>query len=127
MTVEGKGLCRFLALALRPYLHLQLSLAYRRHDVDIVLGSVQFRHIQRGVFRASDACHPDVEGVLALCLVQAQHDVLVVTCFVYLVVEPHCVLGCRVVEQVDEGIHFLMVVLNAMIYLLPLELTDVSP
>ena len=127
VTVEGDGLSHLLTLALRPYLHLQLYLADGRHDIDVVLGSKQLRRILRGVLRALNSRHADVERTSALGFVQSQHDILLVARLVYLVVETHGVLGCRVVEQGLQRIHIFPVVLDAVVYLLPLELADVCP
>ena len=127
VTVEGEGLSHLLTHALRPYLHLQLNLADGRHDIGVFLGSKQLRHILRGVLRALNSRHADVEWTFALGFVQSQHDILVVTSLVNLVVETYSVLGCRVVEQGLEGIHLLTVILDAVVDLLPLELFDVCP
>ena len=71
--------------------------------------------------------HAHVERPFALSLVQTQHDVLVVACFIDLFVEAHGVFRCRIIEQRLERIHLIAVVLDAVIYHLPLELADVSP
>ena len=127
VALEGVGLRRLLTLTLRPYLHLNLVLGDGRHDVGIVIGGKHLRVVQRGVCGALDAGHADVERPVALALVQSQDDVLVVAGVVDLLVETHRVLRSRVAEDLLEGIHLSAVVLNAVVYLLPLELADVSP
>ena len=127
VTVEGVDLRRLLTLALRPDLHLDLVLADGRHDVGVVIGREHPRVVLRGVCRALDAGHADVERPVALSLVQTQDDILVVAGVEDLLVEAHGVLRSGVAEDLLEGIHLGAVVLYAVIDLLPSELADVVP
>ena len=92
MTIESKSLCLLLALALRPYLHLQLVLADRGHDVAVFIGREHLRSVLRRVVGILDTRHTNVERTVALSLVQSQHDILVVACLVNLVVETYGIL-----------------------------------
>ena len=127
VSVEGVGLRLLLAFALWPYLYLELVLTDGRHDIDVVLCRKYLRGVLRGVNGALDYFHADVEGTVALPLVQTQHYVLVVTSLVYLVVKPHRILRRGIVEQRFQRFHLLAVVLNDVVYLLPLKLAHVSP
>ena len=127
MNIEDIDLRRLFALPLRPYLHLQLVLADRRHDVGIVFGSKHLRSVFRRVACVLDGCYTNVERTVALRFIQSQHDILIVACRINLVVETHGILWCRVFEQSLESVHLLTVVLNAVVNLLPLKLADISP
>ena len=85
------------------------------------------RVVLRGVCRALDAGHAEVERPVALSLVQTQDDILVVAGVVDLLVEAHGVLRSGVAEDLLEGIHLGAVVHYGVINLLPLELADVGP
>ena len=92
MTIEDKGLRLLLTLALRPYLHLQLVLADRGHDVAVFIGREHLRPVLRRVGGILDTRHTNVERTVALSLIQSQHDILVVACLVNLVVETYGIL-----------------------------------
>ena len=127
VAAEGIGLGQFLAHVVGPHLDFNLFVATWRGYVDEVAGGEHLRGIQFRIVGTHYIGNAHMEQPLALALVHAEHDVLIVARIKELLVETHCVLGSGVLHQVDELLHLFSIVDDAMVHFFPLELGIVAP